>query len=570
MSPAEIITAAGPTPDGGSAAYPRTSNRLFWSCSALLFLSAYLIHFTRMHEFGLWEDDYWSIAPNLGQPISGLWDILISHFRTWPTGRPLNHFLPTALARIGWQAGGLEAVYAIAMVWLGVNATLAFAILRRLVSLPAAFVGALAYLLYPADTTRVLLVHAAHLQGAMTFLLGGTLLWLNGGRGRWFGYPVAGLALLSYETAFLPFLFVPLLVASPKRQAIRDWTLHLVVCGLIMGIIAGIRLQTGDARAIGAIGSAGETAMRMATSLYLGPLTNLRAVWHGTSTGWANFGLDALLAAAVLIILSVGLLLPHGPKAQPPSAAASGTSQPRNWRLLAVGTVMLSGSYVLTIVNYPPTQLVGRFTSTHLAAAWPFALLLAVGATFIASWRPLQRAALIVGLAVATLLTSYHHHLQAEYLRSWRSQQAFWREVLDAAPDAGAGWTVIVIGQTFPRSSVIAANSWADYHVFKQLFDDPSGNGKTEFAHLTYLANVIKFKHENGAIWWTPQFWNQRFVALEPSRLVLLESDGASVRRIASIDTPAGRLEGVLPLSPERTVWPSTPLARIFFPERNP
>ena len=66
-------------------------------------------------------------------------------------------------------------------------------------------VASLVYLLFPADTTRILLVHTAHIQEAMTFLLLGIWMWLRGGWTRVLSYPVATLCLLSYETTLLPF-----------------------------------------------------------------------------------------------------------------------------------------------------------------------------------------------------------------------------------------------------------------------------------------------------------------------------------------------------------------------------
>jgi len=79
-------------------------------------ITAFVAHFWRITSLGLYEDDYFAIAPNLGMPISGLWRLLIFFFQIWPQGRPLNHFLPAALASVGSSFGGLEGVYAVAGV----------------------------------------------------------------------------------------------------------------------------------------------------------------------------------------------------------------------------------------------------------------------------------------------------------------------------------------------------------------------------------------------------------------------------------------------------------------------
>ena len=268
----------------------------------LVAVTAFLAHFARFPEFGLYGDDYWSIAPHLDGPIKNLWGLLVWDFQYWPTGRPLNHFLPAALSIVGSSIGGLEGIYVLAAAWLALNGGLVFLIVRRIMSDRAAIVAALVYVLFPADSTKMLLTHAAHVEGAMTFLLLGIWLWLKGGRYRTASYPTAALALLSYETAFLPFLAVPLLWASDRRTTIRTWTFHVFLCVAVVASIAAIRLSTGDARAAEAVHHTGQTAYRMATSLFIGPLTSARSFFVAPITGWRH--LDAFAALAGVLIIT--------------------------------------------------------------------------------------------------------------------------------------------------------------------------------------------------------------------------------------------------------------------------
>jgi hypothetical protein len=267
----------------------------------LVAVTAFLAHFARFPEFGLYGDDYWSIAPHLNGPIKNLWGLLVWDFQYWPTGRPLNHFLPAALSIVGSSIGGLDGIYVLAAAWLALNGGSVFLIVRRILSNRAAVVAALVYVLFPAVSTKMWLVHAAHVEGAMTFLLLGIWLWLKGGRYRTASYPTAMLALLSYETAFLPFLAVPLLWASDRRTTIRTWTFHLLLCAAIVASIAAIRLSTGDERAAEAVHQTGETVYRMATSLFIGPLTSGGSFFFAPITGWRHLDVFAALAGVLII-----------------------------------------------------------------------------------------------------------------------------------------------------------------------------------------------------------------------------------------------------------------------------
>lgn len=553
-----------------------------------IFLWVFFCHFTRLHEFGLWEDDYWSIAPNLDRPVGSLWSLFVSYMSSWPTGRPLNHFLPVALASVGAKCGGLTGVYVLAMVWLTLNVSLVFAILRRLLGASPALVGAVAYVVYPADTTRILLVHAAHVQGAMTFMLCGTLLWIRGGKSRWASYLVAIGSLLAYETAFLPFLAVPLLSSGDRRTTLRKWAVHLGTCFSFIALIAFIRFRTGDVRAAAAVGSMGETVFRVFSSMYLGPFTGIRSLFNGVQKGWQFASSLALVCGGSLVVAQLVWIRVRRNEsvwAGQSSAASAKSAEvwpkwltPADtepgvlpwWWFAIAGLLVWSGSYALTIVNYPPTQLVGRFTSTHMAAAWPMALIAAAGASGLQKISvQLQRLAVCLALVVSVLLVNYHHYIQDEYIKAWQAEKTFWREVLDLCPDAKAGWTIIVTGQVNQPTDVIAANSWADYHVARQIFSTKISADETKFGHYGYLGALLKFQRTDAGVTWQPQFWGGPVVTIDPSRLALLASDGVSLRRVTEIETEAGKLSSTAAVPPKgRVEWPKTPVARLLFSEQ--
>ncbi len=542
----------------------------------LVAATAVLTHFARLSQLGLYEDDYWAIAPHLGASAGRLLPRLVECFTTWPNGRPLNHFLPMLLSTVGSSLGGLPGVYALAAVWLALNGLLVMAIVRRLASEEAAVVAALAYLLFPADSTKVLLVHAAHVQGAMTFLLAGVWLWLRGGRSRALAYPVAALTLLSYETAFLPFLGVPLLRRPDRRAALRAFALHLALCAGIVAIVAAIRFATGDARAHEAAGSPARTLLRMAASVFLGPWTSGTQLWDGPLAGWRRLDGTAALVAPLLVGGLVVVLRGRRPALAAPAGEVSGPApgpgvggRPSSGWLLAGAAVVWAGSYALTIINYPPTQTVGRMTSTHVAAAWPVSLAFAAlwdAASRGRRWRAPAAAVLVAWLVGAV---AYQHHLGREYVRAWREEQRFWTRVMELAPDAGPGWTVIADGTPLNPTPVILSNSWADYWAYAHVFSRGVDAGRPSFAHLGHVGQLLEFRREGDAIAWRPEFWGGPLVRIDPARLVLLHDEHGVLGRVPELQTTAGRLASAAPPAEgPRTRWPDTPVSRLLFPDR--
>jgi hypothetical protein len=543
------------------------------SFAGLVVLAA---HFTRLGQFGLYEDDYWSIAPHLGEPISGLWPAARYYFTHWPTGRPLNHLLPHALAVAGSTVGGLGGVYVLAAAWLTLNGLLVFLAARRLVSAPAALVAAAAYLLYPADTTKELLTPAAHVQGGMTFMLLGSWLWLRGGRARVLAYPIAALSLLAYESTFLPFLALPLLAPPERGRRLPTWVAHAGAVALLVGLDVWARVATGDRRAAAIAGQAGQTLWRAVSSLWLGPATGITS-WFSSAVAGLR-ALDPLATfSALLVALALALLLARtGRVAVDGERVEAGAPAPAGglawWQLFLAALLTWAGSYALTVVNYPPTQLVGRLTSTHVAAGWPAAL--AMGALIDGlHGRGAWRTRLAVGVAAlwAGALVGYHHQVQRGFVRAFDEERRFWRQITTLSPDVGPGWSVIVTGSPLNPSPVILSNAWSDHLAHRQIYTrgvDPSGPG---FAHLGFVGSQVELVQEGGTWSWRPEFWGGPVLPVDPARLALFQDDRGTVRRVEAVQLPTGLLRSTAPIpSAPRAVWPHTPVARLLFPEAFP
>jgi hypothetical protein len=518
----------------------------------LLALCVFLTHFRRFQEFGLYEDDYWSIAAHLGQSFQGLWGVAKFQFQHWEQGRPLNQLLPDILGRLGGRAGGLNVLYLIAALWLSINSLLVYCVARRVLPRAPSLITAIAYVLYPADTTKILLIHVAHVQGAMTFLLIGLLLWTRGSWYRRAAYLAAAASLLSYESAYLPFLCAPLLLQSlgelRRRRACLE---HLILCTATIGAVAWVRLKVGESRATEALGNLGPTLYRSSTSLILGPLTGLAAFFRSLFLGYKNMHAGSLILALALFAVLIYIMRSPLFAAEPVSryeAIWTGRAALITWPV----------AYALTLLNYPPTQLAGRLTSTHVAAAWPVALLAgSISALIMSAKRPSARISLPVAGILFMGLFLYHQFIQAEYARAWSIQKEFWTQVIALTPDVNAGSSVIVQGSLDPKpSDVILSNSWADEEAYRRILGFAPGEPAPYFA---VVASSTLFRKRGGRIEWQPEHWNgPLFVPIDPNDLILIESRNGLLRRVNAMEVSAGTIRSTRPIPPETGKWPHT------------
>ncbi len=536
-------------------------------------LTVFLAFYSLAQGFGLYEDDYFLVAPYLSKRPADLWPLLVDCFTTWPQGRPLNHYLPPLLTVLGARVAGLQGAYALAALWLVFNAALVFVVVRRLLSPVAALVSAVAYVLFPADSTKIFLVHASEVQGGMSFLLLGTWLWLRGGAGRAGSYPVAGLALLAYESTFLPFLAVPLLAPADRSRSVATWIRHVLCCAILIGFVVAVRVALGEGRVAEAAGRAGESLWRAVTSLGIGPWTSGRMLLRSIPAAWRHADSHGVLSAAFFaaaLLLALAALARATPEPSPPVAA-----EPRgparadgslSWRrALAVGLVLWSGSYALTLVNYPPTQTIGRLTSTHVAAGWGVALALGGLAEGIRLRLAAPRLAAAPFVAVLASWLLYQHGIQRQFVEAWSLQRRYWRQVLSLAPEVRSGWTVIVEGKPAAGPRAILVNSWADILAYRAVLPAPDGP-PVAYAHLGLPGCDVPFRRQGGQVEWRPEFWGGPFVPIDPSRLVLLHHDGQALTRVEAIQTPLGVLRTTAPIPPLRPAMPGPgPVAQLMF-----
>lgn len=508
----------------GPAAQKTILAALVLSCVVLFSL------YSRVSDYGFYEDDYWGIVPWFKTPPTQLWALTISHFETWPTGRPLNHILPKWFSWLGFHLAGIQGIYFLGFLVHSLNAFLIYLLLRRWLGHWSAVLAGFLLVLLPADTARIIPLFTAHVYTSLTFLL--IALLVNRTRCWVASYPIAALSLVSYETAFLPFIVFPLFFADRGRRVSR-WLVHLASCGTVLVLVFGIRLKLGDARANSVISGPGELLWRSVSSMWLGPETSLKTLVKAILQGpHAQTPFGFLFAGLVALIL---LALPRLMR-EAPGSPDEVSNRSQSLTVFLAGVFSWIFAYALTLVNYPPTQEAGRLTSTHMAAVFGLACAIAGATGYLRSLsRPVKIAATTVVTVLVGLLTLYSFRVQAGFAIAWEKERQFWRRVVGLCPDITPGTRIILVGPEPKQDEFILGNSWADVLVLQNTF---TTGGTPLLFYYDGLAKLADIRFENGQVTWKPIFWSDKREVLNLNDVIILRGNGDTMVRIDELRIP--------------------------------
>ena len=454
---------------------------------AFLLAVAWFAHFSGWRHIGFFSDDHsFAVLTMAWTPADARHLAAVLAFSyPEPQGRPLGFLLGLELPYLGYHWAGVFGMFAVGWIILSGNAALLYGLLARRLPPPLPLVGALMFLLYPADTTRPFLCHAHILQPSITFALVAAHLFLC--RSMWaraVGYVVAALCLVTYETAVLPLLAVPLLdwptfgsaaagqvrVLRPANGAFpwrRLW-IHVATLMALVGVVAVTRARGGEYRAVGATGGKGTVVVEVALGSVLGPLSAihacLRRPWQQLPA-IAHHPQHLAVVAVASAVFGVALQL-----------AARGRQRPTGVdirRAAVFGGCAVAISYLFCFTHYPPTCEEGQSTSVHVASVVGAAALTASGFGALARLRS-QRWAIAAAAVYFGLAFGHSVDEQAAFARLWHERQAFWTQVLDLCPDL-SDRTVILCDGTLPQPTwYMPANLWSDAMVPAQVYDFPA------------------------------------------------------------------------------------------------
>ena len=531
-----------------------------WVTAAFLVALTVLAHFALAGHFGFYEDDYAFAAPTLDwTPAKAMaW----ARVAVGPDGqgRPLGFLLGAGLPWVGYHlTRSVAGMYAVAAAVLSANVLLFHGLLRRAAfPAPVPLLAAVAFALYPADTTRPFLCHALILQPSLTFLLVALHLYLGGRRQRPWAYVAIVGSLLCYETAVLPFVAAPLLVPAVwNRRLPGRFARHLGVL-LAMGAVTFlVRRLTGEFRAAQTIGTVDHLTWKVVSGCAIGPAVAVRQCLVRPLNGvnWPAIAATLPLAAAVML-----------------AGRRSALAVTPLVRAVGVGGVLAVLAYGLSFTHYPPTQTAGRLTSVHVAAAPGVALLVAaaVYAVLLVGRRTLlfYPAAFLVGLYLAALF-GFAWSVQRGFARQWQEQRTYWTRIVRLCPDATAGTVVLLRGPYPPESDVALTKTWADFRVWAELFTLPKSDGPT-FVDFDDWPHCLAWR--DGAFRWSrvphPGYGLTDGQPLPAGHVILLQAGDYQIVRVGGAIDVDGHPLPLRPLAGDGLAgYPRRPLYRLLIRE---
>lgn len=457
----------------------------------LLFITNWISHFLYFKRFGLYEDDYGSLIPKSIPETNRILDLVIFRMTNWIQGHPLA-FIPNLFSYISDCFGGnIYFLYLIAFIIVLINSFLMYKVLKKVFPDSELFAisGALIFTLFPPDTTKLYLLHAYVLQFSLMFFLIATILYLS--NHKKLCYLVLLGSLFSYESAFVIFLGVPFLKGSWDKKFRKNIIKNFLIICLLAILVLIYRIIKGESRAAEATGEGLYTLYKIFTAMLIGPLMNLflflRApvvtviYWFNDNSVWWYYDyIFYFLGFCFLLYLWYFYRVRpdyNYIKKQNQIKLETGTdvisdSQEESrdtlqyfkkvFRILIAGIVLLMLAYAVSFTHYPPTEIIGRRTSVHLAATFGASIIFAcvcVSIFYLAEKYKIKNTAVIFVSLYLTLLVGYNSYTQKEFVESWTFQKSYWKKIIELCPDLKEG--TVILSQAGTRNFFVTRYIWS-------------------------------------------------------------------------------------------------------------
>ncbi len=534
---------------------------------ALVAFVTFLAHFFYFQELGLYADDYFYITPGFNSDWQTIVNRVLDYFFTLPQGRPIGWSLPPILAGLAIPLGGLPMAYLAAWGIATLNAFLCYKFFKGIGSSLLALFGALAFALFPADTTHPFLMHAFGLHTSLTLLLFASLVYFS--RWRPLSYLLILGALLTYESGFLPFVGLPLLERQWDRRWAKQALLHLMILGGLLLTVLIVRQWVGEVRVTSELANPLDVFGKTIISLFLGPVVALLAFPMRAFLPWTAlfWGLAAWVGMFFIVFVASFASVAPEPDSrfsiQKPAAQFFGGIKPPRFRELARKTelwlgfgalVLMALGYGLSFTHFPPITLEGQYTSVHLGATlgaalfvgWLAALVLAASAR-----HGLERVAIILLALFYASLGGFSYIVQREYRQSWIFQRDFWSQVVMLAPDIQDKTVLLLEWKHIKATRYVSThNPHFDWGMLGNLYDFPDEWAREPSLAIIPLDGKPHLRSEPTGVYYYPTDSDTVKILLEPNNVIWLETDEAGnlFRREGILELP----DNHFPLKPKQ------------------
>ena len=439
----------------------------------LIYLSYYLFSY----DFGLYSDDAFTFRRTIN--FSPMWYDL-THGYNW-NPRHLGLSLHRIVSYLSQLSGVGYGMYFASWILLVMQACIAFVVMKKYFSSQIAFIAVAFFMLFPADASKYMPVHAFWTQfSAVTFWLALMLF----SRDRLLGAAmVASLIVFIYETHLVAAAAIVLLPLLKNRFTFDQYAGRMATYAIyLVGCIAGavfIRSFLPPGRLSGLMDlSVDQFANRLVSAAEQGVRASSNAMLDLPNTFLENLNTASTLTALVALILVGGVAWIYStshnenePQLTQTLIADAGL-MPKLVHillLLVFGVVVYTGSYLIYVAErYPPIHIVSRLSNVHMAAGIGVAFILAALLELI---RCLFRNGLmryvqysLLGLCVVyiAMASGYFVQYQERLIANWQYQVSFWENFDHLVPDLEEN-TLVLVENTIEENKKFEdpALSWA-------------------------------------------------------------------------------------------------------------
>jgi hypothetical protein len=431
--------------------------------------------------------------------------------------------------------------------------------LRRLYLEKIAIIGAIFFGLFPADTTHIFLTHAFSIHLSLTFLLSASLLYHSGHRFLPYGLGLA--ALLTYEGTFMVFLLIPLLGLRWERDKVKELARHFIIWLGIILFVLFVRVALGEERVLQVGSSVANIILivfQVVQSLVIGPATSLWMFVYGPGYSLINWQREYIFVFIFGFAIFAWLVGYFG-DAQGPGKANRELNpacnpedsdciennpltsfQIRRWIITSL--VILSISYGVSFLHFPPITKFGRLTSVHSAGVLGSSLLLACICAVGYSYANKHKSGFLAIALLSTylsLLLVYRYSIQLDFKQAWQNQQTFWVNVIAGVPDMEDETVIFVLERDLPTTRYIQSNSWADPFVLNQIikFPDAWQSPPRVFVVQSDWTDTVVRKNANEEWEYFIPLWIPHWKVLpDASMAYLVMENGNLVRKFGAIN----------------------------------
>ncbi len=517
-----------------------------------LYLIIWLAYFLLIKDYGLYEDDTRYIADPANLDFRGFLELIKYNMLNIEggQGRIIGFSVPHFLAYLSYNMAGLTGTYFLGTLIILLNAILVYRFVLKILPIEFAILASLFYILYPADTAKILLVHLYQLQLSLTFTLLALNLYLSGKRTA--SFILAFCSLLTYEVAFLPFLVVPLFSEKWSIRLLRKQILHGIIIIGFFAIIFISRKLLGENRVSEMEGN--NMIYNFIMSLIIGPVISAYTFLLAVVEVLINFrNLVFIFLTGLILFGSFSYFINYRLK----SIGNAGDTKEEHelslaspnrtgllnipiLQLIIAAILMLISSYLLALVRFPPSAVHGRATSVHLASSVSGSILAAIIIYFVFTFFTKRNFRIALNTLIVlflALLLSRGMLIQRDYAKSWTIQKSFWTELISKCPDIKES-TILLVHAGDPSFGIenIYTLSWSLPEVISKILKfDPGWKSppKVVAESMNYDG---KLYHDGDGIFFIPDypflFEDREKVYLEDENIIYLNLSEKGLSRI--------------------------------------